>query len=68
MDQMSGLESLLRREGITTAHSIIKVDHLGKGSSLPINISIHQEKYYSNEKKKGKKGLRKRNLCSEKEI
>jgi len=27
---------LLKREGITMAHIIIIVDHLGKGSSLPI--------------------------------
>ena len=31
---------LLKREGITMAHIIIIVDHLGKGSSLPIAIAI----------------------------
>ena len=45
-------EILLTRGGITIAHSIITVDHLGKGSSLPYLNSQKKERY-SSEKKKG---------------
>ena len=43
MDQISGLESS-SQGGITIAHSIIIVDHLGKGSSRPLNIYKHQKR------------------------
>jgi len=39
MDQISGLESS-SNEKASMAHIIIIVDHLGKGSSLPIAIAI----------------------------
>ena len=46
------LEILLTRVGITMAHTIIIVDHLGKGSSLPLNISKHHKKIPVRKKRK----------------
>jgi len=46
------LEILLTRVGITIAHTIIIVDHLGKGSSLPLNISKHHKKIPVRKKRK----------------
>lgn len=51
---------LLRREGITIAHSIIIVDHLGKGSSLP--FCIKSGKRHSSEKKRVTNQIQEREL------
>jgi len=67
MDQISGLESS-SQGGITIAHSIIIVDHLGKGSSRPLNIYKHQKRKDIPVRKKRKEptGLCKKSPCSEK--